>query len=210
MQTSYLQDNNPRGFGLIQRDRKFDGYQDLEARYQTRPSAWVEPKGNWGNGCAQLVEIPAQAEYFDNIVAFWRPDAPLRAGQEYPINYRLTWCDDVPAWNGYRVGKTRIGVGSRPETVRFVVDFLDWRNSKLEQIASVGTTDVPLRPLPEAVVSSGVGAIKNPLVQRNPDIGGVRATFEFEPQGRTESELRLSLVADGRPASEVWLFRWRR
>ena len=100
VQTSYLQDNNPRGFGLIQRDRKFDGYQDLEARYQTRPSAWVEPKGNWGNGCAQLVEIPAQAEYFDNIVAFWRPDAPLRAGQEYPINYRLTWCDDVPAWNG--------------------------------------------------------------------------------------------------------------
>ena len=208
VQTSCLQDSSPKGFGLIQRDRRFDGYQDLEARYQDRPSAWVEPQGNWGNGCVQLVEIPTQAEYFDNIVAFWRPDVPLRASQEYSLNYRLTWCDDVPAWNGYRVGKTRIGVGSRPETVRFVVDFLDWRSSKLEQVASVGITDVPLRPVPEAVISSSEGVIGNPLVQRNPDIGGVRATFEFDPQGRKESELRLSLVADGEPASEVWLFRW--
>ena len=209
VQTSCFIDNSPKGFGLIQRDRKFDGYQDLEARYQNRPSAWIEPKGSWGSGCAQLVEIPTQAEYFDNIVAFWRPDAALLAGQEYSINYRLSWCDDVPTWNGYRVGKTRIGVGSRPETVRFVVDFLDWRSSKLEQIASVGITDVPLRPLPEAVISSSAGAIGNPLVQRNPDIGGIRATFEFDPQGRNESELRLSLVAEGEPASEVWLFRWR-
>ncbi len=100
---------------------------------------------------------PDQAEYFDNIVAFWRPDDPLLAGQAYSIDYRLSWCDDVPAWNGYRVGKTRIGVGSRPETVRFVVDFLDWRSSKLEQVASVGITDVPLRPLPEAVISASAG-----------------------------------------------------
>jgi glucan biosynthesis protein len=99
-------------------------------------------------------------------------------------------------------------VGSRPETVRIVVDFLDWRGSKLEQVASVGTTDVPLRPVPEAVISSSEGAISNPLVQRNPDIGGVRATFEFDPLDHKESELRLSLVADGEPASEVWLFRW--
>ena len=105
VQTSCLQDSGPKGFGLIQRGRKFGDYEDLEAHYQNRPSAWVETKGNWGNGCAQLVEIPTQAEYFDNIVAFWRPDAQLRAGQEYSINYRLSWCDDVPTWNGYRVGK---------------------------------------------------------------------------------------------------------
>jgi glucans biosynthesis protein len=209
VQTSCFEDSNLKGFGLIQRDRRFAAYQDLEARYQTRPSAWVEPNGNWGDGCAQLIEIPTQAEYFDNIVAFWRPGAPLRAGQEYPINYRLTWCDDVPAWNGYRVGKTRIGVGSRPETVRFVVDFLDRRSSKLEQVASVGISDAPLRPLPEAVITSSTGVIENPLVQRNPDTGGVRATFELDPQGRKESELRLSLLADAEPASEVWLFRWR-
>ena len=209
MQTSCFRDSNPKGFGLIQRERQFDAYQDLEAHYQDRPSAWVEPTRDWGDGCVQLIEIPTEAEYFDNIVASWRPDKTFLAGHAYAIGYRLSWCDDVPAWNGYRVGKTRIGVGSRPDTVRFVVDFLDWRGSKLEQVASVGITDVPLRPLPEAVISSSAGVIGNPLVQANPDIDGVRATFEFDPQGRKESELRLALVANGEPASEVWLFRWR-
>jgi glucans biosynthesis protein len=209
LQISCFRDKDPKGFGLIQRERQFDAYQDLEAHYQDRPSAWVEPLRNWGDGCVQLIEIPTEAEYFDNIVASWRPDQTFLAGQAYAIGYRLSWCDDVPAWNGYRVGKTRIGVGSRPETVRFVVDFLDWRSAKLEQVASVGITDVPLRPLPEAVISSSEGVIGAPLVQRNVEAGGIRATFEFDPQGRKESELRLALVANGEPASEVWLFRWR-
>jgi len=121
----------------------------------------------------------------------------------------LSWCDDAPAWKGHRVGKTRIGEGSRAGTVRFVVDFLEPRDSKLEQVASVGITDVPLRPLPEAVVDASAGLTGAPLVQRNAGAGGIRATFEFDPQGRTESELRLALVANGEPASEVWLFQWR-
>ena len=208
LQASYFQDSNPKGFGLIQRARKFDAYEDLEARYQDRPSAWVAPKGNWGDGQVQLIEIPTQVEYFDNIVAAWRPDKALLAGQAYPIGYRLSWCDDSPGWNGYRVGKTRVGEGSRPGTVFFVVDFLDGESSKLEQVASVGITDVPLRPLPEVEVTASVGLVGAPLLQRNPETGGIRATFEFDPLGAKESELRLGLVTHGQPASEVWLFRW--
>ncbi len=80
------------------------------------------------------------------------------------------------------MGKTRIGKGPRSGTVRFVVDFLDLRNSKLEQVASVGITDVPLRPLPEAVVDASSGLASAPHVQRNPESGGIRVTFEFDPQ----------------------------
>ena len=108
--------------------------------------------------------------------------------------------------------RTRIGEGSKPGTVRFVVDFLELASkpqSKLEQVASVGLADVPLRPLPEAQSSCSAGTIGNRLVQRNPDSGGIRATFEFDPQGRKESELRLALFANAQPMSEVWLFRWR-
>jgi glucans biosynthesis protein len=209
VQTSCFVDTDPKGFGLIQRGRKFADYEDLEAHYQERPSTWIEPKGNWGPGCAQLVEIPTRAEYFDNIVAFWRPDAALLAGHAYSIGYRLTWCDDVQAWNGYRVGKTRIGEGVRAGTVRFVVDFLDSRGSKLEQVAAVGLAGVPLRPLPDADFSSSAGVIGNRLMQRNPDTGGIRVTFEFDPQNGKESDLRLALSVNAEPTSEVWLFRWR-
>jgi periplasmic glucans biosynthesis protein len=208
VQVSYFEDSNPKGFGLIQRARTFDAYQDLEAHYEDRPSAWVEPSGNWGGGCTMLVEIPTDVEYFDNIVSYWRPSSPLHARQEYAFGYRLRWCDDAPAWKGHRVGMTRMGEGSRPGTVRFVIDFLDWRDSTPEQVASISRTDVPLRPLPEAVISASVGLTGAPLVQRNPESGGIRTTFEFDPQGRNESELRLALVANGEPASEVWLFRW--
>jgi glucans biosynthesis protein len=208
LQISSFEDSNPKGFGLIQRARTFDAYQDLEAHYEARPSAWIEPTGNWGEGCTQLVEIPTEVEYFDNIVSYWRPTSVLPARQEYAFGYRLSWCDDAPAWKGHRVGMTRIGEGARPGTVRFVVDFLHSRDATLEQVASISVTDVPLRPLPEAVVSGSAGLIGAPLVQRNPESGGIRATFELDPHGAKESELRLALVANGAPASEVWLFRW--
>jgi glucans biosynthesis protein len=210
VQASYFADSDPKGFGLIQRGRAFDAYQDLEARYQDRPSAWVEPKGKWGQGSVQLVEIPTRVEYFDNIVAAWRPADTLRAGKAYPFGYRLSWRDDVPASDGYRVEKTRVGEGARPGTQMFVVDFLGATDNKLEQVASVGMTDVPLRPLPDAEVSASVGVAGTPLIQLNPETGGIRASFEFDPQQHRESELRLSLAAHGQPMSEVWLFRWRR
>ena len=73
MTNSFL-DDNPKGFGLMQRDRDFDNYQDDGAFYNRRPGIWVEPSGNWGPGAVQLVEIPTDDEIHDNIVAYWRPD----------------------------------------------------------------------------------------------------------------------------------------
>ena len=49
---------NPKGFGLAQRDRDFNNYFDIEAHYHDRPSLWIEPQGEWGNGRVELVEIP--------------------------------------------------------------------------------------------------------------------------------------------------------
>ena len=48
---------DPKGFGLMQRDRSFASYEDPEARYDLRPSAWVEPIGSWGAGRVELVQI---------------------------------------------------------------------------------------------------------------------------------------------------------
>ena len=50
LQISAFADSGPRGFGLIQRERSFADYEDLAALYHRRPSAWVEPIGDWGKG----------------------------------------------------------------------------------------------------------------------------------------------------------------
>lgn len=83
--------NNPRGFGLMQRDRKFDHYEDLESRYERRPSVWVEPKGSWGKGRVELVQIPVRDETNDNVVAYWVADAALQPDRARDIEYRLLW-----------------------------------------------------------------------------------------------------------------------
>ena len=96
LQISAFSDVSPRGFGLLQRARKFTDYQDLEADYQKRPSLWVEPIGDWGQGVVELVEIPSKKEVNDNIVAFWRPHDPLKAKTAFKIGYRLHWCWTAP------------------------------------------------------------------------------------------------------------------
>ncbi|MFX5656648.1 glucan biosynthesis protein, partial [Acinetobacter baumannii] len=73
VEVSSFEVTNPRGFGLLQRGREFSSYEDLKDRYDLRPSAWIEPKGDWGKGAVQLVEIPTADETNDNIVAYWVP-----------------------------------------------------------------------------------------------------------------------------------------
>jgi glucans biosynthesis protein len=86
---SAYQDRGPKGFGLLQRDRNFDHYQDDGAFYEKRPSAWVEPRSDWGRGSIDLVELPAPGETGDNIVAFWNPARAPQPGEELLFDYRL-------------------------------------------------------------------------------------------------------------------------
>ena len=112
MRFNAFADENPRGFGLLQRDRNFDHYQDDGVFYERRPSLWVEPKSGWGKGSVQLVEIPTVDETFDNIVAFWNPAAKPRAGEELLFSYRLHWGARPPVQaSAARVVATRTGIG---------------------------------------------------------------------------------------------------
>ena len=95
---------NPRGFGLMQRDRSPANYEDPEALYERRPSAWIEPVGNWGAGRVELVQIPTPDETNDNIVAFWVPQALPAAGKPLDIAYQ-----DPLAGRGH--GACRQGLG---------------------------------------------------------------------------------------------------
>jgi len=198
LQLSAFGDVNPRGFGLIQRRRDFDSYEDLEARYEKRPSLWVEPIGDWGEGAVHLVEIPTNGEIHDNIVAFWRPKEPLRAKGEYRYTYRLHWCDEAPGMPALgRIMEARSGAAYTQGGRLFV---LDAQGGALDKLAPDAA--------PELNVTASRGEIRNPVAQRNPETGGWRISFELFPGNNRAIELRAELKANGEPAAETFLYRW--
>ena len=197
LQISAFVDENPRGFGLMQRARRLSDFADLEAHYHRRPGLWVEPRGNWGRGSVVLVEIPSDKEIYDNIVAYWRPADGLPAGERLDLAYRLAWGSGRLVETGLpRVGNTASGKRVFADGRLAVIDFeahpvfLDGPESITAHIQS-----------PHVETSSGV-------LQRNPETGGLRLAFSFDPGERNTVELRAQLRKDGRMASEVWLYRW--
>lgn len=196
LQISAFVDKDPKGFGLAQRQRAFNAFQDLEAHYERRPTVWVEPKGAWGEGFIELIEIPVDVEIHDNIVAFWKPAKGLEAGGVYEFAYRMSWGEAVPAaWSGAYVSSTRVGAAKTEGHTLFVIDF-------------EGPAVKELRDLPVCNLSQSAGKTSNIVVQRNPEISGVRVTFELNPEGAELVELRCALRAADQLISESWLYRW--
>lgn len=120
--------SSPKGFGLLQRDDVFDHYQDIDGRFERRPSLWVEPVGDWGQGRLELIEIPSKEAIHDNIIAFWTTDPEQggegRQGGPLSLAYKLYWmAPNVTPHNLGRATATRlvrrpdIGIG------RFIIDF---------------------------------------------------------------------------------------
>jgi glucans biosynthesis protein len=199
---SSFADENPRGFGLLQRDRKFESYEDLEVHYQLRPSAWVEPIGNWGRGSVRLGELFAPDETHDNIVAYWAPDRLPPAGEPIEFEYKLHWCmDQIRPPAGF-TASTRIGYSRthEPELRRFVVDFDGpyLRQQKAD-------------PAIEPVVSVGEGAkLAYVNVQKNQFNGTWRLAFGIKPDGSNRPvELRGFLRKPQHVLTETWTYLWQ-
>jgi periplasmic glucans biosynthesis protein len=197
LQISAFADTNPRGFGLLQRQRDFRAYQDLEAEYEKRPSAWVEPIGDWGEGQILLVEIPTKTEYNDNVVAFWRPKEPLQPKRDYTFVYRLHWGREsmlAPELAGFV--QTRVGAADENER-QFVLD-------------SVGEVfkGLPADTEITGSVAADKGKIRHVVTQPNPHTGGWRLSFRLAPEKESVVELRAQLMHKDKPISEVWVYRW--
>lgn len=200
-----LQDGGrPGGFGLLQRQRAFDRYLDLEAQYHRRPGYWVTPlAGDWADGGrVELVEIPTVTETEDNIVAYWVADRAFRAGERRHYRYRLSTLDRVPAAHDRaQVVRARSGWGAIPGESdpppramrRFIVDFQP--------------LDVPADQV-EAALELGRGTVEDVQVLPLPDDSGLRATFLLTPDGRAPADMRLRLLRGGEVLSETWSYVW--
>jgi len=205
LRISSFGDRSPRGFGLMQRDRDFGHYQDLEAHYHARPGYWVEPLDEWGEGRVELVEIPTETEAFDNIVASWTPQATLPVGRPTVFRYRISALSTTGHLHAYsQTTNSFVGPDSEESLAdgtgrkRFIIDFA---GGDLEYYL----TD-PARV--EIDASTTTGAIVASIVVANTEVKGFRAIVDATlPVGAT-AEMRIFLKSRGRTLSETWTSIW--
>lgn len=189
-----------RGFGLIQRDRDFDSYEDLETRPDLRPSAWIVPYGDWGTGHVELIEIPTKSDANDNIVAYWVPDQQPKVGEPYDFGYTLSWYGTDPKLPPHgRVTATRRDNGEREDIRRFVIDF---GGKALDAVPG----DQILRG--DVTIASGEDAaeILDQHVVKNPVTGGWRLTFRLRPKTSDAIDLRAYLDQGSETLTETWSY----
>jgi glucans biosynthesis protein len=200
LDTSYAV-TNPTGFGLMQRDRRFSSYEDLESRYEKRPSAWIEPKGKWGAGRIELIQLPTPDETNDNVVSFWVPEKPLHPGEPFNIEYTLLWQKDAEkhpptSW----VAQTRRGHGwlrKQDDSIALSVDF------EGPALKNLGANDKV-----EGIVSSDAnGKILAVNTIHNDVTGGWRMTVRFKRNDdKNPVELRGYLKINNSSSSETWSY----
>jgi glucans biosynthesis protein len=196
LQISAFSDLNPRGFGLLQRSRSFDAFYDDETHWEVKPTLWIEPIGDWGEGDLRLLEIPGASEANENVVAQWRPKAGMAAATTVSIAYRQFWCWSPPSKPplatcvSSRSGK----IGNRR---RFAVEMA---GDLFADPAKAAAASADVHAAPGKIVSVRLFPYK--------DRRSVRVVFDLDPGSETYSELRLTLSVDNQAASETWLFRW--
>ncbi|WP_020559561.1 glucan biosynthesis protein [Thiofilum flexile] len=187
-----------RGFGLLQRDRNFDHYQDLEAHYQERTNVWVTPLNDWGAGAVRLVHFPTQSDVLDNVVAYWQPEQPQTHWQ-----YRLTWLQqDPPQHQLGKVHATRIAtknVDSLPNqegVLRFFIDFKDILPTTEPIEIEIGQSDNLL------IQSSQL--LKNPYLKHGQRL--VIVTKPIPERCQEPMVVFARLKAGAQPLSEMWVY----
>jgi glucans biosynthesis protein len=197
---------NPRGFGLMQRDRDFEHYQDLETNAEKRPSVWITPNGDWGAGHVELIELPTVSEFDDNVVAFWVPEPAPTPEAPVSLSYSMSWCDDEPGVGARgRVVATRRDHGMlrehkapREDLHRFVVDFAS------DELAAAAEGTV--RGVVTVAGGDAAGKLIDQHVVKNPNIGAWRLTFQVRVKSREPVELRAYLDRMGDVLTETWSY----
>ena len=207
-----FQADNIVGFGLVQRDINFDHYQDLETHYQSRPSVWITPKGDWGRGVVELIQIPSATEINDNIIVLWKPEQVNPVDKPISYEYTMKWyfSDQTQLPTGWVVA-TRTAATDDPNTRIFLIDFAGAELEKIEENSGVDAV---------ITVPSGCRLLEQQVIKNN--LTGVwRLTFKVQaevsdnlvdkvlPDKKPVFELRAFLRRGKNIISETWSFGTR-
>jgi periplasmic glucans biosynthesis protein len=201
---------DPAGFGLMQRDLDFNSYQDLEARYESKPGVWITPRGKWGEGHIELIQIPTGTELNDNIFTFWVPDKLPELAKPVTFSYAMSW--QYPGKSeppGGRVIATRTAKGKDDQMKKFIVDFAGGKLAKLP----------PGEPVAAVVSVDSNAKLVEKQVYKNSFTGGWRLVFQIKPeeqqgmdrmlsQKRPPIELRAYLKEGNNSITETWSYTY--
>lgn len=207
---STFQVDDLKGFGLLQRGREFSRFEDLKDRYDLRPSAWIEPQGNWGKGKVTLMEIPTPDETNDNIVAYWTPDAPVVKGQAMQFAYRMHWTSDEAALHGSDDAWVRQTFHTDGERLQAnLIRRLDGSTAFLIDFEGPALAKLPLDANVTSAISVGDNAeLLDSVLERNPAIRGWRLTLRVKVKNPAQAvEMRAALAQGDRPLTETWSYQ---
>ncbi len=202
------QANNIKGFGLMQRDRRFEHYQDLELAYEHRPSYWVEPRDDWGEGFVELIELATKDETFDNIVCAFIPKTPIDPGKPFSFGYRIYSLNDgrelhklAATLHTFSAPARALGSSEStgPLSRRLMIDF------------NGGDIEYYLKQpsLMELVPSATDAKIIRSFLVPNPAIKGIRAMIDVQFEENKIGNVRAYLRAGPKLLSETWNYAWR-
>jgi len=204
LEMDFFSNKNIQGFGLLQRDGKFLNYEDLGARYDKRPNAWVEAQGEWGQGKVVLVQLPTADETNDNMVAFWTPNAPVTPDTPLVFAYHVSFGkSDIPqnpmgvVDNTFIGDGNRIGGGNVPNAYRVIVDFI---GGPLNALSSNS-------PINSQVTALEDGEILEHFVEYHEQIKGWRLSILAKPFLQKPLHLRAFLHNETTTLTETWTYR---
>jgi glucans biosynthesis protein len=159
----------------------------------------VAPKGEWGPGHVELVEIPTDSERHDNVVAFWVPRRPEGSVEPAHFAYELRFYgDDSTLPPDGRAVATRRDRGTHEDAWRFVVDF---EGPGLSAVSE----EIVLQGVVSSHSSDGDAEIIEQQVQKNPVTGGWRLVFQARPRGGAPVDLRAFLRRGEQTLTETWV-----
>ncbi|TGM57129.1 glucan biosynthesis protein [Leptospira adleri] len=192
-------DENPKAFGLMQRDRNFASYQDNTMKYHLRPSAWVEPEGSWGKGSVQLLLNPTIQDSDDNVGAFWVPANVPQPLEPYEFSYTIRWLNEDPLPDTLaKTVSTRIAPVPGESDMR--VFYVDFSNEKLKEMDAATYL--------QAAIDTGDNAeLADYNIQKIEETGVWRLTFRVVQKNKNKpAELKAVLKKNQEDLSEIWTF----
>ncbi|MBE2286663.1 MAG: glucan biosynthesis protein [Prosthecobacter sp.] len=207
LRLSIFETDRLKGFGLAERDRDFNNFQDLEAAYHRRPAVWVEPVSGFGKGAVTLVELSTGEETWDNIVAMWKPDQlPATPAEPLKVEYKLNWLDQHEPGKLCKVISSRRGFVMDSDDHLYVIDFQQ-REVRFNPFDQKRTQPPDI----DVVLSGGEGKVVDKRVMLNTETGGWRAFFKLDiPEKTNLLEIMMELKTGKEVISERWMYQWRR